>query len=117
MRISDWSSDVCSSDLRIEFTEVDTVEPDRTGADVVETLQQLKHRGLAGTAGANQRHRLALADVERHAIERWRQRPRRIVERNLVELQTCLLRFRQRAGLRRWRNLRRGAQQIGRAHV
>src|SRR3546814_8637427 len=51
MRISDWSSDVCSSDLR----GIDLIEADGL---------------LAACRGDVARHRREIADLRRHVIER-----------------------------------------------
>src|SRR3546814_20374342 len=66
MRISDWSSDVCSSDLRR------AVDP-RVDAPVVETLgrqDSLHQFGVGGQAGAHNRDigSLAVATAERRQI-------------------------------------------------
>src|SRR3546814_14256575 len=66
MRISDWSSDVCSSDLRR------AVDP-RVDAPVVETLgrqDSLHQFGVGGQAGAHHRDivSLAVAIAERRQI-------------------------------------------------
>src|SRR3546814_18968900 len=63
MRISDWSSDVCSSDLRmldlntcIHFKEIEVLalvddELDRAGRDVVDRLGQGHRLGAHGRPG------------------------------------------------------------------
>src|SRR3546814_11651531 len=53
MRISDWSSDVCSSDLR--FVETALRPAERTGADVEAAAVESRHRETeAVTLGADE---------------------------------------------------------------
>src|SRR3546814_4007801 len=77
MRISDWSSDVCSSDLRLEgptqaatgpqvrwqVPDVVAGEADPTGGGH-EPADGVHERGLAGPVGADQADDLARGDVE-----------------------------------------------------
>src|SRR3546814_7228359 len=88
MRISDWSSDVCSSDLGAHLPPVRRQthnvgdgarlvrigEQDRAAEHPRRPWQQAHDRladyRLAGPGFADQRHRAAAADLERHAVDR-----------------------------------------------
>src|SRR3546814_4090882 len=100
MRISDWSSDVCSSDLPIAVTQVvarrggenhrflrhhrdaradvggvgfgqrHPVEQDLSGLRIVETFGELEERRLTGARGADNRHGLARVDCEAEIMQR-----------------------------------------------
>src|SRR3546814_11261677 len=69
MRISDWSSDVCSSDLRLEDIAIGALLPrilrrqavhrDRPGGCPLEVCADPQQRGLAAAGRADQRHELA----------------------------------------------------------
>src|SRR3546814_6410326 len=76
MRISDWSSDVCSSDLRVlRVEDVLAVQQDRAGCDLlriqrVDTVEHAQQGGLAAARGPDQRGDLLLRDLEVDALER-----------------------------------------------
>src|SRR3546814_2630586 len=97
MRISDWSSDVCSSDLIIETARA---------AMPVELMD----------VAAPVRDGMALPAIDDHGIRRWLYRSRQPFERAalaalLDDLPPSLLR------LKGWCRIAGTAQQIGRAHV
>src|SRR3546814_15295766 len=72
MRISDWSSDVCSSDLGrlVPLLQIAAVEQDTAGVGRVQPGQQLDQGGLAGAVLADQRQRLAWTDVQVDVLQR-----------------------------------------------
>src|SRR3546814_7882349 len=76
MRISDWSSDVCSSDLRVlRVEDVRAVQQDRAGCDLlriqrVYTVEHAQQGGLAAARGLDQRGDLLLRYLEGDALER-----------------------------------------------
>src|SRR3546814_14347466 len=64
MRISDWSSDVCSSDLL-------------TGAGREHAGNQLEQGRFAGAVGTDDAQRFALAQRKRHVVQHLHHTPRR----------------------------------------
>src|SRR3546814_7713839 len=85
MRISDWSSDVCSSDLEQDFlvddadrrlgiarVAIDVETPDRGGAAglVDEPGEDVDQRRLARAVGAEQPEDAAARHLERDVVER-----------------------------------------------
>src|SRR3546814_7850442 len=88
MRISDWSSDVCSSDLlpfvfrvhdahgAARFTEAALVDRDHVIACVIEALDETAVRGRGFTRAAVtvtlQHQRIALADDQMRRLEQDR---------------------------------------------
>src|SRR3546814_11370145 len=74
MRISDWSSDVCSSDLRAPALLVQTLdfvptETHRTGGDRLQSDQGACQRRLARPRLADHPQRLAASQIEVHVID------------------------------------------------
>src|SRR3546814_11464016 len=86
MRISDWSSDVCSSDRRLVLQDVGdagraqlvlwrqprhvlAADRDAPAVDVGEPEDRVQHRRLAGAVRADQAERLALADLQRELVQ------------------------------------------------
>ena len=78
--------DVAAQLVERSRAHVDAVEPQRAGIDVVEALQQLEDRALAGTRSADQRDRLTRFDRERKFAQHRLLRPRRIAEADACEL-------------------------------
>src|SRR3546814_4492143 len=77
MRISDWSSDVCSSDLRVEQQR--TVGPGGLGAQLVAVDELTAERGVvdrqdAGAAAAQAAAGLHAVEVEAAALVRSEER-------------------------------------------
>src|SRR3546814_12149078 len=58
MRISDWSSDVCSSDLRVEAVEgeVDEPEPEDVHHDATELHSPAHEHGRSRSEGGAEQH-------------------------------------------------------------
>src|SRR3546814_8212568 len=56
MRISDWSSDVCSSDLLLEFSAAEADPPADVFADLGEDSFQCANRLAAGAVSADMVH-------------------------------------------------------------
>src|SRR3546814_11959423 len=75
MRISDWSSDVCSSDLRRialpgrQFVDALAAEPDFAFAWHFEARQHPQHRRLAAAARPPDREELAFPDIQIHRLD------------------------------------------------
>src|SRR3546814_6460081 len=86
MRISDWSSDVCSSDRRLVLQDVGdagraqlvlwrqprhvlAADRDAPAVDVGEPEDRVQHRRLAGAVRADQAESLALADLQRELVQ------------------------------------------------
>src|SRR3546814_13162892 len=77
MRISDWSSDVCSSDLRIALAMIEAAEQDgslRPGGTIIEPTSGNTGVGLAMVA-AVKGYRLILVMPESMSLERRRLMP------------------------------------------
>src|SRR3546814_20866326 len=68
MRISDWSSDVCSSDLSVVFTPYDTI----TATNVQGAIEEVQDEWKAAAATTDQ----AIDDLESD-VEMLEARPRR----------------------------------------
>src|SRR3546814_19625585 len=66
MRISDWSSDVCSSDLR---GDIDPVEADHASREFLQPERGAAERRLARAAGADERDDLATAHRDVDAVD------------------------------------------------
>src|SRR3546814_1774638 len=64
MRISDWSSDVCSSDLRLA-----SVDPDAALVRPDQAQDAFQHHRLAGAGAADHDEALARAELEVDALE------------------------------------------------
>src|SRR3546814_5030216 len=125
MRISDWSSDVCSSDLALDRAIF------RRGGDVaVETAAQRADRGAAcadiraGVGGAADRILAGEVEQERRGLERRQlrlQREARCCARRVAMVQTGAATVKLgaeilRLGLRAMSGQLQ-ADEIGRAHV
>src|SRR3546814_19122334 len=71
MRISDWSSDVCSSDLLAPKVGIGSRKhasaqnPDLAGRQRTQTHHCFKQRGFARTAGPHERNMLVVCNVHR----------------------------------------------------
>src|SRR3546814_10762935 len=96
MRISDWSSDVCSSDLRVDFLGLDVADMDKPGMSRLEAVIETVHPDDAAKFRDNFRHclvtgerfsmnyRLRRAD----GVHRWmssRAEPLRDQDRHIVQ--------------------------------
>ena len=84
-------------------------------ARIVEALEQLEQRRLAGARGADHRHRLAGADVEREIGERGAVRAGGIAEGDPVEGERALGRLGKRRGAGGGRDVGLLVEQLGKA--
>src|SRR3546814_1071972 len=98
MRISDWSSDVCSSDLQfggIQGADVDAIEIDAAALRVVEAQQHREHGALARAGRPDQRHGFAGRDVQAEVFQCRCVGSRWVVEGDALEAQFSAYRDRQ----------------------
>src|SRR3546814_6801081 len=98
MRISDWSSDVCSSDLFHAFDEESSTS---TGTQMRRVLQQI---------GEEERDRLSARRDHANSMTDWSN----LLDSALAALGVMMI---AAAGLLGWTAVRAVAAQIGRAHV
>ncbi len=101
--------------FRTRAAHVDAVDHHPPRLRVVEALQQLEYRRLAGSRRTDQRQALARGHVQRQAVERRRVRSRRVVEPDLLEPDGTHRRRGQRHRVARWRHRRLGREQLEQA--
>ena len=98
--------------VRVGGAQVDPIELGGPAVGVIEAQQQLEHGGLSRARRADQRDGLAGLDAEAETLERRDLGARRIVERDVVELDRAGRRLGQRSRLRRRGDLRLRRQQL-----
>src|SRR3546814_1631911 len=116
MRISDWSSDVCSSDLR--FVETALRPAERTGADVEAAAVESRHRETeAVTLGADEIFDGHAAILEDHLRRGGCVPAQLLLGRAKAKPRRVLFNDKARNALRLFLAGADHADKIGRAHV